>query len=318
MGNTEIWQRLAKTDPAHTKEFQRAGGFKGKAIKPIYTELKMTEEFGPCGIGWGINKPEFTLLPTGDEVLVYCTVSVWYELDGKRGELTGVGGDVAVKKFASGKVVADDEAFKKAFTDAIGNAMKHLGMSADVHMGQHEDSKYVTALKKELEDKAAGPEDRSNQQICDDFLDLVRDITDRDEYIEAWNSQKTALKRIQRNEKVVYDRFIMDLPKIIGPKSFNEAKEPAEEPPPAEPRDEASPSTIAARNLLKALKAAPHMTAFNTALAQAGFLSLGEDGFVLKAESNLAAIRDAEPDVYRKLEAETMKVRALLETKAAA
>ena len=44
----------------------------------------------------------------------------------------------------------DDEAFKKAFTDAIGNAMKHLGMSADVHMGLFDDSKYVESVREEL------------------------------------------------------------------------------------------------------------------------------------------------------------------------
>src|SRR5690554_2076086 len=35
--NLDLWNRLGKTDPAHTKKFSRAGGFKGTAIKPIYT-----------------------------------------------------------------------------------------------------------------------------------------------------------------------------------------------------------------------------------------------------------------------------------------
>jgi len=153
--NTVLWDRLAKTDPKATKEFTRAGGFKGKAIKPIYTERKMTEVFGPCGTGWGIREPQFTTVNAGDDILVYCTAVVWYERDGKHHDLVGVGGDVVLKKNRDGRLMADDEAFKKAFTDAVGNAMKHIGMSADVHMGQHDDDKYVTALRREFDDSGA-------------------------------------------------------------------------------------------------------------------------------------------------------------------
>lgn len=150
--NTRIWNVLGTTDPKHTKSFNRAGGFKGTAVKPIYTDLKMTEMFGPCGIGWGMSEPQYQLVngPEG-EVAVYCWVSVWFVENGQRSEpVWGVGGDFAVKKNKYG-LVADDEAFKKAFTDALGNAMKHLGMSADVHMGQFDDDKYVTALRREMD-----------------------------------------------------------------------------------------------------------------------------------------------------------------------
>jgi hypothetical protein len=148
---TVIWDRLGKTDPSHTKKFSRAGGFKGTAIKPIYTEHKMTEEFGPCGVGWGIDAPVFTTVPGSDgQVAVYCSVSIWINIDGKvSAPIFGVGGDLVVVKQSAG-LRTDDEAFKKAFTDAIGNAMKHLGMSADVHMGLFDDSKYVESLRDEM------------------------------------------------------------------------------------------------------------------------------------------------------------------------
>lgn len=148
--NLRIWSELGKTDPKHTKAFSRAGGFKGTAIKPIYTEQKMTEQFGPCGIGWGINEPTFTTAPGSDgQLAVYCTVSIWYfDGDKQSAPIFGVGGDMVVIKQSSG-LRTDDEAFKKAFTDAVGNAMKHLGMSADVHMGMFDDSKYVQERREE-------------------------------------------------------------------------------------------------------------------------------------------------------------------------
>jgi hypothetical protein len=149
-GNLRIWDALAKTDPAHTKPFNRAGGFKGTAIKPIYIIKRLTDQFGPCGEGWGIGEPKFELVHSQEgEVLVFCTVRCWH---GQDRSLYGVGGDKVVVRRNDGKMFHDDEAFKKAFTDAVGNAFKFLGVSADVHMGQFDDSKYVEEVRAEFEE----------------------------------------------------------------------------------------------------------------------------------------------------------------------
>ncbi len=155
----DLWNKLAKTDPNHTKQFTRAGGFKGTAVKPIYAIQKMTEAFGPCGDGWGYDAPIYqTVEGTGGEVLVYCTVGLWHTShDGPR--TFGVGGDFVIKR-AKGELRNNDEAFKSAFTDALTNAMKSLGMSADVHMGQFDDSKYVNGLREEFDDTPKHPEQR--------------------------------------------------------------------------------------------------------------------------------------------------------------
>lgn len=145
---TELWDKLGKTDPAHTKKFKRSGGFEGTAIKPMWSYRRMTEEFGPCGKGWGINQPKFDVVPaTEGEVLVYCTVSVWYETHDQMA--FGVGGDKVVGKNKFG-LSTDDEAFKKAYTDAVTNALKMIGVGADVHMGMFDDSKYVNAVGQEF------------------------------------------------------------------------------------------------------------------------------------------------------------------------
>jgi hypothetical protein len=83
-------------------------------------------------------------------------VRLWYGegVQEDRNEVLGVGGDMVVKKRRDGGVIVDDEAFKKAFTDALTNAMKHLGMSADVHMGMFDDSKYVGELRREKQNGA--------------------------------------------------------------------------------------------------------------------------------------------------------------------
>ena len=156
--NLAIWNTLGRTSPEHTKGFTRGGGFKGTAVKPIYTEQKMTEMFGPCGIGWGFSEPQFQIVPgANSEVMVYCWLTLWFVHDGARSApIPGVGGDKIISHIKANEQYkrperweSDDEAFKKAFTDAIGNAMKHIGMSADVHMGRFDDSKYVNELKRE-------------------------------------------------------------------------------------------------------------------------------------------------------------------------
>lgn len=149
--NLTLWRALSKTDPAHTKGFKRAGGFTGTAIKPIWIVQKLTEQFGPCGAGWGMDEPQFQVVPGENrEVLVYCTVAGWYIEDGKRATVYGVGGDKVVTYIKANEKYqrperweSDDEAFKKAFTDAVGNAFKFVGVGADVHMGLFEDSKYL-------------------------------------------------------------------------------------------------------------------------------------------------------------------------------
>jgi hypothetical protein len=147
-----IWNALSKTDPAHTKGFNRAGGFKGTAIKPIWIIKMLTEHFGPCGEGWGMGEPSFQVVPCEGEVLVFCTVSAWH--GSPENQVWGVGGDKVQARRKDG-FFCDDEAFKKAFTDAIGNAFKFVGVGADVHMGLFEDSKYLAELHAEFEARNA-------------------------------------------------------------------------------------------------------------------------------------------------------------------
>jgi hypothetical protein len=145
-----IWDALSKTDPAQTKSFSRAGGFKGTAVKPMWVVKRLTEEFGPCGEGWGIGRPHFEVVHGGPgEALVYCTVSCWH--GSPDNELWGVGGDRVATMRKSGEPFFDDEAFKKAFTDAVNNAFKFVGVAADIHMGLFDDSKYVAEVTKEFE-----------------------------------------------------------------------------------------------------------------------------------------------------------------------
>lgn len=181
---TELWDKLGRTDPAHTKTFKRAGGFSGTAIKPIWSYRRMTEEFGACGTGWGINEPSFQVVPGSEgEVLVYCTVSIWY---GEGKPVFGVGGDKVVVKQQSG-LRSDDEAFKKAYTDAVTNALKMIGVGADVHMGLFDDNKYVNSVANEIaQEQKPKAANKSASRPAYTLLetDMRRNKTTRD--LAAW------------------------------------------------------------------------------------------------------------------------------------
>lgn len=144
--NLSVWEKFEKTDPKYTKPFDN-GKFKGTAINPTYQIRKMTEQFGQIGIGWGyaVKDTHIVPIPTG-EITIYVTVSVW--IKGMTSNFEGVGGDFIYRKFKSSDKV-NDEAMKSATTDALMNAFKFLGMSADVYMGRYDDNKYVESLKDE-------------------------------------------------------------------------------------------------------------------------------------------------------------------------
>ena len=179
MSKTALWDRLGRTDPKHTKPFKRSGGFSGTSIKPIWSYRKMTEEFGSCGEGWGINEPSFQVVPGSDnEMLVYCTASIWH---GSKDKIVfGVGGDKAVVKQSSG-LRSDDEAFKKAFTDAITNALKMIGVGADVHMGLFDDDKYVNSMKEEFAE-----EDESVTRFISECKAKIASFADGDPKLGEW------------------------------------------------------------------------------------------------------------------------------------
>lgn len=190
--NTRLWDKLGRTDPNQTKGFKRAGGFSGTAIKPMWSFRRMTEELGPVGYGWGVNEPSFQVVQGIDgEVLVYCTVSVWIHENGQaRSHPTfGVGGDKVVVKQSSG-LRSDDEAFKKAYTDAIGNALKLIGVGADVHMGLFDDSKYVQEMEQEF--SAPKPASKAASRAVYDRLSKAnRECTDKAAFDRLWTHAAT-------------------------------------------------------------------------------------------------------------------------------
>lgn len=189
--NMERWNRLSKTDPSATKKFKRTG-FSGTAVNPLYLIQRMTEEFGSAGEGWGVKSAEFqTVFPQDVEPLVYCTATIWVGSPDRT--VIGVGGDTMVTTFKSGGSIADDEAFKKAYTDALGNAFKQLGMAADIYMGLFDDHKYVQEREREVQAEAS-----PHKEVVDDIMARMKNaetVADLDNIASELADVKDDLKR---------------------------------------------------------------------------------------------------------------------------
>lgn len=143
--NIALWEKVCKTDPAHTKGFVKGGGFKGTAIKPFWLMRRATEVFGVCGIGWGWEEIESQY-----RAGVWCSkVRVWFIVDDKEGGIEQWGQTVMEGANSKGPFV-DEEAPKKAVTDAVTKCLSYLGFAGDVHMGLFDDSKYIDEMNLEF------------------------------------------------------------------------------------------------------------------------------------------------------------------------
>ena len=161
MANTEIWEKLENTPKEAQKEIKggRLNGFTD--INPMWRLKKLTEVFGPCGIGWKYDIVSTNVIPgANDEVAAFVNILLYYKKDGEWSEgVPGLGGSMFVAKEKSG-MHTSDECFKMALSDAIGTACKALGMSADIYFSKDR-SKYTTAqdapeVKMETVQDAAG------------------------------------------------------------------------------------------------------------------------------------------------------------------
>jgi len=140
-----------KAVPEEAKKEIKGGRLKGFTdINPVWRIRTLTESFGPCGVGWNVNLVNERIIPGGkDEVAVFIDVELKYKLEsGEWSEpVFGTGGSLLVANESSG-VRLDDEAFKKAYTDAISVACKALGIGADVYWSK-DSTKYTSGSSAE-------------------------------------------------------------------------------------------------------------------------------------------------------------------------
>lgn len=192
MEKMSIWNSVSKTDPNHTKTVSI--GRKFTAIDAQYQIMQATKQFGPVGIGWGYDV-EHSTISAGSFLIAVADVTIWHtSRENKFGPIRGLCEMIGQK----GRL--DDDAPKKATTDAITKALSHLGFNADVFLGKFDDNKYVESLKREFSDGISVNEfaDIEIALTEAESLDNLKDILG-----SVW---KKANAVQQQKLKVIYDK----------------------------------------------------------------------------------------------------------------
>ena len=116
--------------------------------------MKMTEQFGPVGTGWTY-RVDYTYhgMDSNQTAVVAAEVSVAINKN-KEGFWDFYGPVCSPLKMYRKTGALDDEAPKKAMTDALTKAFSHLGLCSDIFMGKFDDSKYVQKLEEKYSNKS--------------------------------------------------------------------------------------------------------------------------------------------------------------------
>jgi len=121
--------------PDEAKKTIKGGNINGFTdINPMWRIQCLTEEFGPCGVGWYTEITKQWIEPgTDGKVAAFCNIDLYVKYGGEWSKpIVGTGGSCFVNQF-KGAPATSDEAYKMAYTDAISVACKALGFGADVY-----------------------------------------------------------------------------------------------------------------------------------------------------------------------------------------
>ncbi|MBQ1573964.1 MAG: hypothetical protein IIZ78_22805 [Clostridiales bacterium] len=162
--NMKIYEAV-RSCPANALKPIQAGRLKGKSdINPMWRIKMLTEQFGVAGIGWYYDiVKQWTETGANGEVAAFVNINLYVKIGDEWSKpIQGNGGSMLVTQERNG-LYTDDEAFKKALTDAISVSCKALGFAADVYWNQ-DSTKY--SGNNAAQNAASKPTDAPERIVC--------------------------------------------------------------------------------------------------------------------------------------------------------
>lgn len=154
--NMRIYDAVRAVPPEAIKPIT-AGRLKGKSdINPMWRIKKLTELYGPCGEGWYTDDVRYWTVTQEKsmEMAVFCDLNLFTRGDnGWSKPIYGTGGNTVIAAERNG-LYLDDDAYKKAYTDALSVACKALGIGADVYW-QSDRTKYSGVTEQDTRQPAS-------------------------------------------------------------------------------------------------------------------------------------------------------------------
>lgn len=164
MENLSIYER-SRVVPENAKKPIAAGRLKGFTdINPMWRIKKLTEMFGPCGLGWYYKEVNRTVEYLDKEAAAFVDIELYVKYgDTWSQPICGTGGSMLIANEKNGLRLSD-EAFKMATTDAISVACKNLGIGADVYWDESR-TKYTAEKPAEQRNATPAPYPTTNANV---------------------------------------------------------------------------------------------------------------------------------------------------------
>jgi hypothetical protein len=144
MADNMRYYNAARAVPEEAQKAFNNGSFSGTDINPMWRIKKMTELFGPCGIGWYYEITSERYEEHHDTTMAIVDINLFIKVDGEWSKpIPGTGGNALVKTTKAGRK-SSDEGYKMALTDALSVACKALGVGADIYFSKDR-TKYTEA-----------------------------------------------------------------------------------------------------------------------------------------------------------------------------
>lgn len=168
--NLALYNRVREV-PQEAKKDIQAGRLKGKTdINPLWRIQTLTREFGPAGVGWYTETERWTE-EHGNERAVYLHIKLYIKIDGEWSKpIEGYGGAMILSQEKNG-IFFDDDAAKKAYTDAISQACRSLGIGADVYWA-NDATKYQ--------------QEKAMEESRDQAIEYLQGLKTQQQMNEAW------------------------------------------------------------------------------------------------------------------------------------
>lgn len=169
MENMELYNKFRNV-PNEAKKTIAGGRLKGMTdINAMWRIKVLTEEFGPCGIGWYYKPVKKWIEQVGNEYAAFVDIELYVKVNSEWSmPIYGTGGSRLATMEKSG-VYVSDECYKMATTDAISVACKQLGIGADVYF-ESDRTKY---------DAQAGTENTENRKLNEEEKRYLQQASER-------------------------------------------------------------------------------------------------------------------------------------------
>ena len=171
----ELYEKV-RIVPAEAQKPIGAGRLKGMTdINPMWRIKCLTEQFGPCGLGWSyeITRQWIEEGSEGQKV-AFTNINLYVKYEEWSRAIPGTGGSGFINKESKG-LYTSDECFKMSLTDAISVACKALGVGANIYF-QKDRTKYdnpITSIGGDRANKQSNNintptnnKNASNSDIC--------------------------------------------------------------------------------------------------------------------------------------------------------